>query len=272
MSKRERYFQWLVGDLSGTVEVLDKIRQEEGEYFYDFKSGESCNLRFISKITSDPMTIKDMFMVEIASPNDTWKFETITTKKTQIMDPEAGETTVEVPPLEDITSAAGNGSSINVEHSKIGTTKFVAPKYKGPMFELPSFDDYMEVEEEIKPVKKRQESKPVQKAEQENIVETIPTETPKISAAAETDPVRILAKTCKKHPTEIKLFLTVNLPSKSIYQIAESEFENGGKNFVDCLVENIDITEIVRSISDALHDAYKSNEDANTELSEKSDV
>lgn len=272
MSKRERYFQWLVGDLSGTVEVLDKIRQEEGEYFYDFRSGESCNMRFISKITADPMSIKDMFMVEVASPNDTWKFETITTKKTQIMDPEAGETTVEVPPLEDITSAAGNGSSINIEHSKIGTTKFVAPKYRGPMFDLPSFDEYMEVEEEVKPIKKRRESKQVQPAEQENIVEPIPAETPKISAVTETDPVRILAKTCKKHPTEIKLSLTVNLPSKSIYQIAESEFENGGKNFVDCLVENIDITEIVRSISNALHDAYSSDDDTEKTPSEKSEV
>lgn len=272
MSKRERYFQWLVGDLSGTVEVLDKIRQEEGEYFYDFRSGESCNMRFISKITADPMSIKDMFMVEVASLNDTWKFETITTKKTQIMDPEAGETTVEVPPLEDITSAAGNGSSINIEHSKIGTTKFVAPKYRGPMFDLPSFDEYMEVEEEVKPIKKRRESKQVQLTEQENIVDPVSVETPKISAVTETDPVRILAKTCKKHPTEIKLSLTVNLPSKSIYQIAESEFENGGKNFVDCLVENIDITEIVRSISNALHDAYSSDDDIEKTSSEKSEV
>lgn len=264
MSKRERYFQWLVGDLSGTVEVLDKIRQEDGEYFYDFKSGESCNLRFISKITTDPMSIRDMFMVEVISPNDIWKFETIMPKKRQIMDPEAGETTVEVPPLEDITAAAGTGSSINVEHSKVGTTKFIAPKYNGPMFDLPSFDDYMKDDEEVQV---KQETPVVKPAEEpvKPAVET-PTETPKISSVAETDPVRILAKTCKKHPTEIKLSLTVNLPSKSIYQIADSEFDNGGKNFVDCLVENIDITEIVRSISNALHNAYASNEEVeNTE-------
>ena len=77
---------------------------------------------------------------------------------------------------------------------------------------------------------------------------------------SETDPVRILAKTCKKHPTEINLTLNINLPSKAIYDIAESEFENGGKNFVDCLVEDIDITEIVKNISVALKQAYAQNE------------
>ena len=50
---RKRYFQWLHGDLAGSVEVLKNITQEEDEYFYNFESDESCNLRFIGKITGD---------------------------------------------------------------------------------------------------------------------------------------------------------------------------------------------------------------------------
>ena len=36
--KRQRYFQWLDGELAGTVETLIDITQEEDEFFYHFAS------------------------------------------------------------------------------------------------------------------------------------------------------------------------------------------------------------------------------------------
>lgn len=253
--KRQRYFQWLDGELAGTVETLVDITQEEDEFFYHFASGESCNLRYIAKMTNDVSEIKDKFMVEILSPNDPWVTETISTKRVQVMDENAGEIFIDAPALEDITGASGAGANLNIEKSKLGTKKYRAPRYKGPFYDLPNIDDYM-IDEEI-PAPKKPEIKQVQR--EEPAIPT-PTTTPKISAVSEADPVRILAKTCKKHPTEINLTLNINLPSKSIYNIAESEFEDGGKNFVDCLVEDIDITEIVKSLSVALRQAYAEGE------------
>ena len=253
--KRQRYFQWLDGELAGTVETLVDITQEEDEFFYHFASGESCNLRYIAKMTNDVGEIKDKFMVEILSPNDPWVTETISTKRVQVMDENAGEIFVEAPALEDITGASGAGANLNIEKSKLGTKKYRAPRYKGPFYDLPNIDDYMK-DEEI-PAPKKPE---IQQVQREELVIPTPTATPKISNVSEADPVRILAKTCKKHPTEINLTLNINLPSKSIYNIAESEFENGGKNFVDCLVEDIDITEIVKSLSVALRQAYAEGE------------
>ena len=253
--KRQRYFQWLDGELAGTVETLVDITQEEDEFFYHFASGESCNLRYIAKMTNDVGEIKDKFMVEILSPNDPWVTETISTKRVQVMDENAGEIFVEAPALEDITGASGAGANLNIEKSKLGTKKYRAPKYKGPFYDLPNIDDYMK-DEEI-PAPKKPE---IQQVQREEPVISTPTATPKISNVSEADPVRILAKTCKKHPTEINLTLNINLPSKSIYNIAESEFEDGGKNFVDCLVEDIDITEIVKSLSVALRQAYAEGE------------
>lgn len=253
--KRQRYFQWLDGELAGTVETLVDITQEEDEFFYHFASGESCNLRYIAKMTNDVGEIKDKFMVEILSPNDPWVTETISTKRVQVMDENAGEIFVDAPALEDITGASGAGANLNIERSKLGTKKYRAPKYKGPFYDLPNIDDYM-IDEEV-PAPKKPEIKQVQREEP---AIPAPTTTPKISAVSEADPVRILAKTCKKHPTEINLTLNINLPSKSIYNIAESEFEDGGKNFVDCLVEDIDITEIVKSLSVALRQAYAEGE------------
>ena len=253
--KRQRYFQWLDGELAGTVETLIDITQEEDEFFYHFASGESCNLRYIAKMTNDVGEIKDKFMVEILSPNDPWVTETISTKRVQVMDENAGEIFVEAPALEDITGASGAGANLNIEKSKLGTKKYRAPRYKGPFYDLPNIDDYMK-DEEI-PAPKKPE---IQQVQREEPVIPTPTATPKISNVSEADPVRILAKTCKKHPTEINLTLNINLPSKSIYNIAESEFEDGGKNFVDCLVEDIDITEIVKSLSVALRQAYAEGE------------
>lgn len=253
--KRQRYFQWLDGELAGTVETLIDITQEEDEFFYHFASGESCNLRYIAKMTNDVGEIKDKFMVEILSPNDPWVTETISTKRVQVMDENAGEIFVEAPALEDITGASGAGANLNIERSKLGTKKYRAPRYKGPFYDLPNIDDYMK-DEEI-PAPKKPE---IQQVQREELVIPTPTATPKISNVSEADPVRILAKTCKKHPTEINLTLNINLPSKSIYNIAESEFEDGGKNFVDCLVEDIDITEIVKSLSVALRQAYAEGE------------
>ena len=253
--KRQRYFQWLDGELAGTVETLIDITQEEDEFFYHFASGESCNLRYIAKMTNDVGEIKDKFMVEILSPNDPWVTETISTKRVQVMDENAGEIFVEAPALEDITGASGAGANLNIEKSKLGTKKYRAPRYKGPFYDLPSIDDYMKDEEVPAPKKPE-----IQQVQREEPVIPTPTATPKISNVSEADPVRILAKTCKKHPTEINLTLNINLPSKSIYNIAESEFENGGKNFVDCLVEDIDITEIVKSLSVALRQAYAEGE------------
>ena len=253
--KRQRYFQWLDGELAGTVETLVDITQEEDEFFYHFASGESCNLRYIAKMTNDVGEIKDKFMVEILSPNDPWVTETISTKRVQVMDENAGEIFVEAPALEDITGASGAGANLNIEKSKLGTKKYRAPRYKGPFYDLPNIDDYMK-DEEI-PAPKKPE---IQQVQREELVIPTPTATPKISNVSEADPVRILAKTCKKHPTEINLTLNINLPSKSIYNIAESEFEDGGKNFVDCLVEDIDITEIVKSLSVALRQAYGEGE------------
>ena len=253
--KRQRYFQWLDGELAGTVETLIDITQEEDEFFYHFASGESCNLRYIAKMTNDVGEIKDKFMVEILSPNDPWVTETISTKRVQVMDENAGEIFVEAPALEDITGASGAGANLNIEKSKLGTKKYRAPRYKGPFYDLPSIDDYMKDEEVPAPKKPE-----IQQVQREEPVSSTPTATPKISNVSEADPVRILAKTCKKHPTEINLTLNINLPSKSIYNIAESEFEDGGKNFVDCLVEDIDITEIVKSLSVALRQAYAEGE------------
>lgn len=282
--KRPRYFQWLQGENLGVISKLNNITEVDGEYFYNFEDGESCNQRFISKMTTSPAELKDKFMVEVVSPNDPWRVEKI---GTGFFKDATTEERVDVPPLEDITGASGQGNNINIEKSAVGTTKFIAPKYKGPMYELPSLDEYFYVEEakhvsSQKPkidgataTFKRSTTK-VEEPVQVSVPEPVPEPevvpkpttytpysqvTPKYeSPVDESDPVRILAKTCKKRDTDIDLTLSIKLPSKAVYDIADDEFENGGEKFINYLIEGIDINTIISELRNALTIAYTSSD------------
>jgi hypothetical protein len=70
------------------------------------------------------------------------------------------------------------------------------------------------------------------------------------------DPVKILAKTCKKRDTDIDLTISIKLPSKAVYDIAADEFENGGDKFIDCLIEGVDVNSIISALRNALVEAY----------------
>lgn len=279
---RKRFFEWVEGDSRGFVETLDKITMIEGQYFYNFISGEVCNMRFISKMTKNPADLRGKVMVEVPSPSDTWTFGEITTGKFK----DAHDELIEYPPLEDIVGATGTGDTIDLGNSQLGKKKMIPPKYRGEMWGLPNIDDYF-VDDESTPMPEQQQvpAQPVVLQEPaaiatpaaETLSESLPVDAPVYPApgyaspqtelnptpalstgmpAASSDPIQILAKTCKKHSTEVKLTVTIDLPSKSVYSMVNDEFENGGPAFVDCLISQIDVNEIIDSLRDALLVAY----------------
>ena len=275
--KRPRYFQWLQGENSGIITKLVNITEMDGEYFYNFEDGASCNLRSISQMTSSPAAWKDKFMVEVVSPNDPWRVEQISTG---FFKDAMSQENVDVPPLEDITGASGNGNSIDISKSAVGTTKYVAPRYKGPMYELPSLDDYFYEDNSTAPVKKHKldgataifkKAAPEPAPEPEVVIPSTPppvitpeyirpTVETKYEEPSTPDPVRILAKTSKKRDTDIDLTISIKLPSKSVYTIASEEFEDGGSKFINYLIEGIDINSIISELRNALTAAYESTD------------
>lgn len=275
--KRPRYFQWLQGENSGIITKLVNITEMDGEYFYNFEDGESCNLRFISQMTSSPAALKDKFMVEVVSPNDPWRVEQISTG---FFKDAMSQENVDVPPLEDITSASGNGNLIDISKSAVGTMKYIAPRYKGPMYELPSLDDYFYEDNSTASVKKHKldgataifkKAVPEPAPEPEVAIPSTPppvvtpeyihpTVETKYEEPSTSDPVRILAKTSKKRDTDIDLTISIKLPSKSVYTIASEEFEDGGSKFINYLIEGIDINSIISELRNALTAAYESSD------------
>jgi len=258
--KKKRYFQWIEGEQIGEIETLESIEKFEDETIFNFDSGESCNLRFISKMTDNVVDLKKKFMVEIDSPSNAWTIDTV---KPKIYTDESMKGEVaEIPSLHDMLQCNGQSSEIN---SNIGTTKLVKPRNPQSMRELPTINEYG-----VKPVVKPKTLENVSatiidntatpKDEPVNVQED---QKAKVYAASEQkfsdfaiDPVRILVDKCKKHDTPVELEITMKLPAKSVADIARNEFDDGFDKFIDCVVADIDLSKVIDALRDSLRSAY----------------
>ena len=250
--KSTRYFEWIAGEDAGEICILSHVEFEDGETYLHFTNGDVCNIMYVSEMTTNKLDLKDKFMVEIMGPSYAWTFEQTAPKI--FVDYESKEA-VEVPSLNDILRENGN---TNIKSDEL---KLVPPHVKLTTIpSLPSIDDWGLVKENkrvdtfvsqnnIEPLAK---DVVVSESLSEHTVET-----KKETCNHNTfDPVSILVSTCKKHKTEIDLTLTINLPSKSMYIIADGEFENGGDKFIDFVVKDIDTNMIIESIKDSLKQYY----------------
>ena len=53
----------------------------------------------------------------------------------------------------------------------------------------------------------------------------------------------------------------MDLPSKAIFKMVSEEFEDGGTAFIDCLIANLDVNDVIDSIRTALVIAYSKCEE-----------
>lgn len=242
--KKTRYFEWVAGEDIGEICILSHVEVEDGETYLHFTNGDVCNILFVSPMTTDKNDIKNKFMVEISGPSQAWKLEDPLPKV--YTDYESKET-IEIPSLDDMLNNKTKGPKLVPPQVKITT----APS-------LPTVEEWGIVNKVV-------ETKPViQEPVVIPVVETVKPEVvpePKPVQKPETqqncfDPVSILVNTCKRHETDIDLTITINLPSKSMYMIADSEFEKGGDKFIDCVVKDISTKMIVESIKASLKDYY----------------
>ena len=294
MAKEQRFFQWLIGEKEGEVSVLDYIFQEDGEYYYSFTDGEACAVEFISPMTKNITELQNKILVEIPSRKSLWTFKTIEMEKRLAATDGGQEALIDVPPIEEITGGkvSADGKNIDVENSVLGKRKIIPPKYSGNMRPLPEIEKWLKSDEPVE--QKTAVEQPVAMTPEEmmkklkemgyNVSEN---GTPQSEVTVVPEPIKeeatpipatpvvpapepvvekprpwanhpavILAETSKKHETDIELTLTIKLPSKSVYLMAEEEFENGGEIFIDYLVSNISSEVIIESLKDAIKAGY----------------
>lgn len=248
--KETRYFEWIDGEDAGEVCILSHVENENGETYLHFTNGDVCNVEYVSPMTTNRLDVKGKFMVEIMGPSYAWKIENVAPKI--FVDHESKES-VEVPPLNEV----------------LGTRKNDKPKFIPPQIKLTSIPSLPTVEEWgkqkniiIPPIVEREVVKEVEPERLENVVPVAPPVETKVEQKQTPhtfDPVNILVSTCKKHETDVDLTLTINLPSKAMYVIANSEFEDGGDKFIDFVVRDIDTKMIIESIKASLKQYYSEN-------------
>ena len=251
MNKRSRYFEWIAGEDAGEILTLESISEIDGEIIYNFDNGDSCNQRFISKVTGSEFDLKGKFMVEINSPANPW---TIEDEKSKMYSDRSMSEPVEIPSLKDVVS---NGQGIS------SGIVLVPPKGKQRLVELPSIEEYEIVPEtlvqqpvidEPAPEKVQSIQSPVD-TKSDNSEKSVQDREDKTEPQS-FDPIGILVGGCKKHPTEVQMSVTINLPSKTIYSIADAEFENGGDKFIDYVIKGVKVDMIIDSLKTALKESY----------------
>ena len=271
--KIDRYYQWLPNTGNdGEIVKLRNIYYDNDIVFYEFSDGEICNEEFIAPYTTSLKDIKGKMLVELSSRNDTWQQDYIKSKA--ISDPniqsERGGQR-EIPPLDDIL----NSSNDVIENSAIGKYRLVPPKSNKTILPI-DYKDYMSnedlikmglieapkevvknIEEEIivKPTKEEIETDII-KYEKDDInnQEDIVVETTK--KTEETNPIAILVNASAKNPITIPMELTIDLPSKDLFNIVKNNFEDGSEKFIDVILSHIDYDMLVSSLKEALTNAY----------------
>ena len=70
------------------------------------------------------------------------------------------------------------------------------------------------------------------------------------------DPVAILVNKSAKFESVISMDLKLELPAKSLFNIASENFENGEETFINVILSHIDYETIKNTLKDALLEAY----------------
>lgn len=279
-----RYFQWITGDDFGKVETLAGIRYEKGEYFFDFDSGDSMNMRFVAAMTNDPNSLHNRFLVEIKDPYDRWGRDVKKPRVETVGDADGNNITVEVPPIDDIVGATKNSDGdYTIERSSVGKVTLIPPAFRGPFLPLPDPADYFAEENERKITAMRERRRPEEDRsaapEPEKITApSAPTAAVVIDPPAglvsvddvgkpavikapagvisESDPVWILVNSSKKTAASMDVTIEIGLPSKDLYRLVATQFDGGADKFekiirkyiVDSLTTGPAAEQIVKSV------------------------
>jgi hypothetical protein len=82
------------------------------------------------------------------------------------------------------------------------------------------------------------------------------TQEPEKKLVASGDPVYGMMQAAKKFPTPVEVEISIMLPKKSLFEVANESFEDGGKKVVEYIIENLDISDLKDALRRSLYEAY----------------
>jgi hypothetical protein len=265
--KQTRYFEWIAGEDIGEICVLSHVEEEDGHLYLHFTNGDVCDIEFVSSMTTDVSSLKNKFMVEIAGPSNAWTTETIVPRKYVDRSMTDGED-YEIPTLHDMLQS-GNGSTANLSNSNVGKLKLIPPKINiTSVPSLPTIDDWGKRNDAPKIYGRPIEPETKEDVVRDPVVSVIETTETVVAIdnnvtkikenkpSVDFNPVKILYDKCKKSKTDVDLTLTINLPSRSMFNLADSEFENGGDDLIDYILKDVKTNMIKSALKTSLKQFY----------------
>lgn len=240
----KRYFQWITGENIGKVVEFTNIEEEDNLIFFQFNDGTRCNVDLIADIKEKNPSGK--YMAEVSGPDNIWKFEEklIGGQEERWEQDQNGVLQCVVP---------------YIEPKKISVP--IPPKPSLDRFGINNSTNVTETDNSsVNYYDTRTE-------EERNISKSILTITTSASTLDyktsnyENDPVIILAKNAKKHDVNIDMQLKISLPSKSLFNMIQTDFENGTDTFINYMIDSIDINTIKDALKESLLNAYLNNEE-----------
>lgn len=91
-----------------------------------------------------------------------------------------------------------------------------------------------------------------------------------VKSESDESPIYKLLKKQKKNSVEVSIKLKLNLPSKELYGVLSSSFEDAEKDIIDFVLSGVDIDDIKASLADSIKKTYYVSEKKETVKANKS--
>lgn len=229
MSKNTRYFQWLIPEKKGEVQIFDKIIAEDGIVYIGFTDGSRINEEYVAKINQKDPTGK--IMAEIDSPSNQWGYEDIWIgREEEVWETNANGDKVCVQPLIEGKKAL---KLIPPKPTNPNTSKF------GVIEQTPIIPNETIISDKI-----------VAQSDQNQL---------KTTQEFEKDPVYIMISKSKKIDQLVEMEMEISLPSTKLYNIIKELYEEGEEKILEYIIQDIDVNVIKNSIKNALRVMYENS-------------
>lgn len=90
-------------------------------------------------------------------------------------------------------------------------------------------------------------------------VTSVVLESPRQSTISEDSPIYKLLKKQKSNPVEVAIKLKLNLPSKELYTVLSSSFEDAEREIIDFVLDGVDIEDIKMALAKSIRGNYLNN-------------
>ena len=261
----KRYYQWIpMSSDRNDIVYLVEIFKDDDITFYKFNDDSICAESLILPYNSTASATKNAAMVELVDYQHSWKFEKPQQLKTgnfaDVGRENNDNTSFDIPMIDEsynIVPPILNGEYIR----PINVNDYI----KQEVVETPDViytTEELVIENEIcEPSSNIQHTK-------QSIYMGVYDETDDASTTSfvkndninnknDVDPIGMLIEKANKTASIISMDLSVNLPSKSLFNVINENFDDGADRFIELILDEIDYKIIKESLKDALLNAYK---------------